>query len=982
MVQQLRVFNLRCAWFAMMLLSAVGAAAQTTSIAGRVTDTSGAVLPGVTVEASSPVLIEKTRNVTTDGEGLYRIVDLRPGTYVVTFSLSGFSAIRREGIELTAGFTATVNADMRVGAVEETVTVSGASPTVDLHSTAQREVISREVLDAAPVARNYTGIGQTIPGMIPTTPNRTSGQDVGGFSGERGYLSYHGSGGGIDMMPQLDGMSWFLDGGAQTYTINPAEVQEFLYVLSSHMPESVYGGVRINVIPRDGGNNYSGFFRQSYINEHLQSNNLSDSLIAQGLKSVNRALYARDSNGSLGIPVVRDRLWLFASGRYQTDSYSIAGLFYPKDPLSFRYDPDPARPAHDLQWVSSVSARLTWQATPRNKFSGYFATQPYCQCFQFINATLAPQAAIRQTVRVNNLATVTWRSTVTSRLLVEAGMMRAHRNYFSGEQAGTDNVISATDLSNGLTFRSASTSFGNGDVISPTYKASATYVTGSHAIKAGIEVLRLDSDTRQWIHQDITYTLRGGAPTQLTLYNTPRNVLLKSKEIGLYAQDQWTIKRLTASLGLRFQYTNFSVPAQHLDAGSFVPARDYPEVSSVPDWKDVTPRFGVVYDLFGNGKTALKASANRYLFRSGGPIASQLNPVNRDVTTATRTWTETDGNYVPNCDLYNPLGNGECGPLSNNQFGKPNVQATTLDPELIAGHGVRPYNWEFSGGVQHELAAGVSLDVGYFRRVWGNFNVTDNLAVTPADYDPYCVAVPVDSRLPGGGGGTACGLYDLNPAKFGQVNNFVTFSDKYGKQTNHYSGIDGTVNARLPHRITVMGGVSSGTMTANNLPNVLSGTINSTTNCFVVDSPQQLHYCDQSLRWQTQYKALATIGLPLNFNASLTFQSNPGPLLLAKLTVTSDQVRASLGRSLSSGLATIDLIQPGTVFGDRMSQLDVKLTKGLRVRGVDIRGDITVYNLLNDDTPLQYNTTYGPAWRVPTFILPARLAALAVQVSF
>ena len=356
--------------------------------------------------------------------------------------------------------------------------------------------------------------------------------------------------------------------------------------------------------------------------------------------------------------------------------------------------------------------------------------------------------------------------------------------------------------------------------------------------------------------------------------------------------------------------------------------------------------------------------------------------MNRDVTTATRTWNDANLNYVPDCNFNNPLANGECGGLSNNQFGRPNVLATTLDPGLITGSGVRPYSWEFSGGIQHELRAGVSVDVAYFRRIYGNFTVTDNLSVAPADYDPYCVAVPADPRLPGGGGGSTCGLYDLNPAKFGQVNNFVTFSDSYGKQTNGYHGIDATVSARLPNRIIVMGGVSSGTMTANNLPNVSSGTINSITSCFVVDSPQQLRFCDQTLPWQTQYKALATVGLPMGFNASLTFQSNPGPLLLAKVSVTSDQVRASLGRNLSSGLATIDLIQPGTVFGDRMSQLDVKLTKGVKIRGVELRGDLAVYNVLNNDAPLQYNQTYGPSWRVPTFILPARLAGVAVLVTF
>jgi hypothetical protein len=962
---------------AILVMLPSSALAQTTGIAGRVTDSSGAVIPGVTVEASSPVLIERTRSVVSDGEGLYAIVDVRPGTYSVTFTLAGFATIRRDDVQIASGFTATVNAEMMVGAVEETITVTGATPTVDLRNTAQRQVISEEVMEAIPVKRNYVGIGQTIPGTIPTTPNRASGQDVGGLAGERGFLSYHGTN---EMSPELEGMSWLIDGTSQGYTINPAEVQEFNYQLSGHTAESPYGGIRINVVPKDGGNRFSGFLYADFTNDDLQSDNLNDELRAQGLNSANKVRESIDRYASLGGPLKRDRLWFFASGRYLTDSYTIAGLFYPKDPLAFRYEDDPARPAFDDQWISTASGRLTWQVTPKHKLSAYLATQPYCQCHQFIGFNLAPEAAIYQTVQTNQMFTAAWKAPLTNRLLFEASMMRAHRIFHSGEQPGLgEDVTSVIDLDTGRTFRSGGPTGGSGyihgDVIAPTYKAGMVYVTGSHSIKVGVDFNRAYNETGTWVHNGLTYSLRSGTTTQITLYNTPRVATMESNEVAIYGQEQWHIGRLTANLGLRFQSSSFDIPEQHLNAGPFVPERDYPAVSGVPDWNDFSPRLGIVYDLLGDGKTAIKATANHYILRTASVIAGQMNPVNRDVLSATRSWTnDANRDYLPQ--------ESELGPLSNNQFGMPNTLATTLDPELVTGRGVRGYNWEFTIGVQRELVDNVSVNVAYFRRIFGNFTVTDNLAVAPENYDPYCLAVPADPRLPDGGGNELCGLYDLSRTSFGRVNNFVTFADSFGKQTDHFDGIDATVTARLPHRIFLTGGIGSGSMTGNNLPNVQSGTLNSTSRCFVVDSPQQLLFCDQPIPWQTQYKLLGTAGLPWNFDASVTFQSNPGPAVAARWTVTSDQVRGSLGRDLSAGVATVDLYQPGTEFGERMYQLDVKLSRRFTFGHVTVKPEVSVFNLLNNNTPLLYNPTYGPSWRVPTYILPARLVKFAGDISF
>ena len=190
-----------------LLLLSHGAMAQsvaTGTISGTVRDASGAVLPGVTVEAASPALIEKVRSAVTDGQGVYRVIDLRPGTYSVTFTLAGFNTLRRENVELTTGFTATVNGDLTVGNLAETVTVSGATPVVDTQNVSQQRTFSRELLDAVPTAKSMLGIASLMPSVVEP-PNA---QDVGGSKGERSVrLSVHGSK-TYDSRPLQDGMRY------------------------------------------------------------------------------------------------------------------------------------------------------------------------------------------------------------------------------------------------------------------------------------------------------------------------------------------------------------------------------------------------------------------------------------------------------------------------------------------------------------------------------------------------------------------------------------------------------------------------------------------------------------------------------------------------------------------------------------------------------------------------------------------------------
>lgn len=292
------------------------------SIAGTVKDASGAVLPGVTVEASSPALIERTRSVVTDGTGQYKVVDLRPGTYTVTFALPGFSTVKREGVELSGAFTATVNADLRVGAVEETITVSGETPIVDIQSTTRQQVLDHAVIDAVPTGRLVQNLGVLLPGVSVSgglTLNGVGTQDVGGSSGNAvSQLASHG-GRGLDQRTTMNGLSLMLSAGVNNtpYVPNMGSTQEVTIDTSGVSAEAAEGGVRVNVIPKEGGNTFRGLIFASFANESMQSSNFTDRLKIRGFTTPNALKKVADLNPAFGGPILQNKLWFYASHRLQ-----------------------------------------------------------------------------------------------------------------------------------------------------------------------------------------------------------------------------------------------------------------------------------------------------------------------------------------------------------------------------------------------------------------------------------------------------------------------------------------------------------------------------------------------------------------------------------------------------------------------------------------------------------------------------------------
>ena len=903
--------------------------ASASGIAGVVKDTSGAVLPGVTVEAASPALIEKVRTAVADSEGRYNIVDLRPGTYSVTFTLPGFNAFKREGIELTSGFTATVNADMQVGALTETITVTGESPLVDTRNARKQTVVSSDLLNVLPSSvKNLNNLVALTPGF-----RGNEGFDVtGAYSGQIGG-TYHGKGG---TNVQFDGMGIQHASGNQGYNANAETVQELVMSTSGITADSNADGAIVNMIPKEGGNRFAGSMSGLYANKSLMSDNLSDDLIARGLKSVNRLNYIYDAGFTLGGPIKRDRLWFYGSFREWGNERQAANKFYNATQGTPFYTADLSRPAFAKEWYESKAVRVTWKVTEKNKVNFFADPQRDCHCpaLTASGSVNAPEAFFSYKLKPAGLYQATWNAPMTNRLLFEAGVGRADGSWPIYRQPEvTRDDVSIVEQSTGMRYNSGTPTFG------PLYyttqlvprfsqRFSASYIRGGHNFKAGLQLeesyleIQAENGTK-----NVEYAFNNRLPVQVTQWATPYGLKAQNKDFGFFVQDQWTLNRMTVTYGIRYEYFAGYVPDQHVPAtpNGWVPERNFAEVKNIPLWKDVDPRVGVAYDLFGDGRSALKVALGRYVSKSGITITQNNNPIQTSINSVSRNWddrTYPEGdprrlNYIPDCDLANRGLNGECGPMLNQNFGG-NFPTTRYADDALLGYGARGYNWDFTAELQHQLRPGVSMSGGYYRNWFGSHLVTDNTLVTPADFDPYCITAPRDSRLPGGGGYQVCGLYDVNPAKLGQVNSVITQAENYGKLSRVNDFFNVGITARLRSDLIVGGGVdtgrsvndacfnvdSPGAITSGLPGNIAPGGagVLSAPVPFTATTIDGKNICRvvTPFRGQTQLKGFLTYPLPYDFIVSAVFQNISGPTIVANYAASNAEIAPSLNRSLAA----------------------------------------------------------------------------------
>ncbi len=998
-------------------------------IAGSVKDTSGAVLPGVGVEAASPELIEKVRTAVTDGSGQYRIEDLRPGIYTVTFSLQGFQTLKREGIELTGSLVATINVELRVGTVAETVTVSGESPIVNIQS-AQREVtLNNDVLKAIPTVRSYNAMVSVVPGVNTNlndvvTATATTQFPIHGGRNNEGRLMIDGL--NIGNPP----------GGNQptSYIADVGNAQEVTFTTAGGLGESETAGLVMNVVPKTGGNTKSGALFMSFTGEKFNGDNTSD---IPGLAAPTPLSKVYDVNGSFGGPIVKDKVWYFVNGRTQGSTRIIANIYYNQnvgDPTKWLYLPDTTRPAYNDRTSENISGRVTWQISRRNKVGVFWDEQANCRTCTGLTTGItdpprvAPEArGLSQTMPLR-VPQLTWSSPYTNKLLFDAGWGGIYYGWgnFERNPNPTHDLIdvveqcaapiTATNKTGcdanggipGLVYRSQD--WGQNYAGSYAWRASATYVTGRQSLKVGYQGNYM-SDIRTWYtnSQDLAYQFNNGVPNRLTESISPWVNNGLGAWHAVFVQDQFTSGRLTLQGALRFDHSSSWFPQQQEGPSKFLPTPlVIPETPGVTGYKDITPRMGLAYDVFGSGRTSFKFNLGKYLEGMGiSNNWANSNPTLRLPCTTgpfgpcgvTRSWTDSNHNFVPDCNLSNPnaqdlraSGGDVCGAISNQAFGTATL-TNNFDPALLTGWGVRSSDWTLGAAVQQQILPRASIEVAYTRRWFNGFTVLDNQLTTASDYTQYNITAPSDPRLPGGGGYVVSGLYDVVPSLFGRLSNYVTDAKNYGKWTNNFNGVDVTLNVRTRAGWTFQGGTSTG-QSAGDACSVRAGLPELSANLVqglpgLSTSPVNMlnPYCHVDYGWLTQLRALSSYIVPkIDVQLSGVFQSKPGALLAANYAVPSTVIAQALGRPPAGNPAnvTINILPPGQMYGDRINELDFRAAKVLRFGRTRTMVGVDLYNALNSSAVLTYNNAFVPGgtWLQPQTILTARLIKFSGEITF
>lgn len=970
----MRYAHARIVFVLAVLLTPAAALAQG-AIAGTVKDTTGAVMPGVTVEASSPALIEKTRTVTTDGAGQYKIVDLPPGTYDVSFTLTGFKTVKRTGILLEGTFNAQVNADIQVGTVEEEITVTSAPPTVDVINAQKEFVANRDILDAIPTPiRNTPARALLIPGTTVTP-----------FVLGQYNLTVHGSA-TSDFGMAIDGLRVNNLCGSGQYSgfyMNDGAIQELSYATGAESAEIQASGIRVNQVPKDGGNRFSGSFFGQVQGSGLQSDNRSDAVKAANVLIAGTA-YDWQVNPSFGGPLVKDKLWFYVTYKYQDAKVYVPSAKFPDGSQAYR----------NLMGNYSGIGRLTWAATDKDKIRAYIEKQYNGEFFNGFNtyATTTPDAST-DAFGVGWIPQVRWTRVQSSRLMFEAGIAYYDQPYEQdcSRTETNPNALPKWNFSTGLLT-------GRCGYVIPEYSsttkdynvlASASYITGSHAIKFGMTNLwgensrtfaeRANINTLITVNTVIPGTTipLNDFPAQVAVYNTPtKGIQDVNSDLGIYGQDAWTMSRLTLHYGARFEHFNASIPAESAPASTWIAARSFPEIQNVPNWNDWAIRLAASYDLTGDGKTALKGNVGKYVAAAAAGFAQTFNGMNG--ATQTRNWNDAnrDGTIL-NAD----------GTIQTNEVlgGTSNFGQITSRPDSGLKRG---YNWEYSAVVQREIRPRVSATAGFYHRDFYNNQITDNQNLSLSDWTSYTITTPNDSRLPLAG--QPITMYTLNPNRVGiATDNVITYSTA-NKVT--YNGVEFTVNAR-GDKYLLFGGVTTDRRIASSCDG------DSITNGDPVgsarDNPNKLRFCESNAAtsgqpagvFRTAVKASGAYSFPYDIQVSGSFSAIPGPNVSANYTVTSAVAgRSIIGSTTNAATTLINLVQPNTLFLDYQNRLDMRIGKTFRFNGRRVQGFMDIFNVFNAGTVIRVNETYAASgtnlWLTPTGIIDGRYARFGLQMNF
>ena len=1028
------------------------ALAQST-ISGVIKDTSGAVVVRASVEAASDALIEKSRKVTTNNEGRYIIVDLRPGSYEVTASAEGFAALRQT-VVVPADVTVTVDATLRVGAVGETISIEARAATVDVENASHPETLSRAEMDALPTARYMQAMAYQIPGAHIDRP------DVGGsYQIEQNYPTVHGGNAATNVY-MLDGLlvnTLYADGAIQQY-IDNAAIQETTFQTSNNNAASSGGGLYTNLIPREGGNQYhfDFFGAGSGGNAFFQGNNYNDTLKARGVSGPSKSVKIEDFDGAFGGRFIKDKLWFMLTGRQQVTNTQAGGSFYPD-----------GRPGIQEGGIYSGTFRLTWQANAKNKFSGFHLRNWKYKDHQIVDGGASglpfdPGTASNQRGRwpMYYIAQFKWTGTPTAKLVTELGFNHNHLDFNELYQDGIEQprgtgdwfrLTSQYDSALGRRYTS-----GTVPVYWQTtrnyFGGTATYVTGSHQLRAGFQY--------SFGHNRVSYVMNGdgysyfsvGVPIGFLAFNTPayRRANL-NRDLAFFLTDTWRYKRLSVTAGVRLENLDAQVDPVNAPAGRFVAARTVGQIDCKNNpgmgcWWNLVPRIGVVYDVFGTHKTAIKGSFGRYNTQYGVGHTINFNPMG--LQTQFLTWNPpTDGsctpvtvivngspNITPNPKCYTSAGYGTPGaPVPVNGLGastNPSFGLLTSIPKLDPNF-QREYAFQYSLGVQQELFRRLTLNLNWYRRAAYQGVQINNLGFGNSLFTPFTITNPLDGKP----------ITVFNQTKAAGPLQLYQTNAPQSLARNVYTGYEASLTARLGQgNFWVFGWTRDRDLDRSCSANasVSSGR----------NDPNSLRFCDQfnegglsfqginvaslgvvpSPPWHNEFKVHGAIPIKYGIAASLALSSvrmagygfdhagnvnatfNNG-FLSRQWTITGttvyptdcncslagQKVNPNIGSAFGQSSITVNLVAPGAVLTPRLNEVDFGLRRVFKFREkYRIEPEIQFFNLLNSNAVLFQSESVpasAAAYKVGAFLdgglggtvsvyTPPRTTRLSVQLHF
>jgi hypothetical protein len=1041
------------------------------SVTGTVRDASGAVLPGVTVEASSTALIEKTRTATTDGTGQYRITSLPPGAYALTFTLPGFAPVKRENVEVAGTQTLTIPIEMRVGGIEESVTVAGESPVVDVQQAKREVVMNNDTIAALPLTRAAGALLNATPGLFVDNNGPALSPTMTFFNARSGGSNSTSVAGEGRMT--INGMTVAAarSGGVSSYVYDTPNSQEVAITVGGGLGESDIGGPVMNLVPKSGGNTFNGQLFFNDAGKWSKGNNLDDELRAIGLTETPGIIQAYDASVSFGGPIKRDRLWFFGSYRNLDTQNAMEGINANANTGdATRWDwvgsPIPARLVQDRQMIIGRvtgqvgRSRLSFNSEYQHRCEGTPLKVDTSGChnrsddwiglgnnqapFQSPEAT---STAARGYFDVPfYLNQPSWTMAVNNKLLLEAGYTAFRYNPIFGQPPpdGISNLIAVNEQSNAINpatgqryapqpsyLYRAVESWGWAVGKTDGWQAVASYVTGAHNMKIGYQGNRLDQLDRTISNQpQLSYRFNQGVPNAVS-YRLPdfgRRTI--TKLTGIFVQDSYTRGRLTLQGALRYDRAASYAPVDQNGTTSTSFLNPAPitiaKTPGVDAFNDITPRAAVVYDVRGNGKTALKFNWGHYLaYAANDPPYTSTNPgftLVREVLN--RNWTDSNRNYAVDCDLTNAAlqdtsasGGDICAAVTGNpaNFGKAGA-ATIVNPDVLHGWGVRPNDYQSTVTVQHEIITRLSAELSYTRRTFHGFFVIDDLTRPGAAgfYETYTLTAPTDSRLADGGGYPITVFVPTVAAAAVPSRTYMTRETDFGpERDSHWDGVDFTLNARLRAGFTASFGTTTGRAfvdtcatitkfnnvvpTATGAPGVVAG-----------PDPRGCHNVDP---WETTVRGLATYTIPkVDVLVSAAVRSQP-PVQLsvvnttqgftgttsAQWNVPNTVITAALGHlppgATAAGNTTIQLADyEHRVYADtRRTQIDMRFAKVLRFGRTRSNIGVDLNNLLNTNYATGFNTTYaysvgntanGGTWANPTSIYTPRFVRINYTLNF